>query len=315
MRFYNIVITDPVSGAQLRQYTSLDSAGDTQLGALNVELDCPIYQYAIPMGNDAVRVWGIPLEEIKSASAYNNKIMRVYAGMAKGLPLANPKQQGLILEGMIQQCFGNWVGTDMTLDFVIQYGIGGSPLNPKNIVLNWKAGQTLGDAIKAALAVAAPTIACTTTGSSQLVLDHDQPHTASNMMQLAEWVHQVSKSIMGGSYPGLAIVSKNGQFYIYDDTSPTTPKPIAFQDLIGQPAWLAPNLIQFKTAMRGDINTSDYITLPAGQVTTTAQSYSQFRNGSIMQGTFMVELVRHVGNFRQPDGASWVTIFNAHPSS
>ena len=314
MRFYNIEISDPTSGALIKQYTSLDSSGATMLGALNIELDVPAFQFATPMGNDTIRIWGISLTDIKAASTYNNKILKLYAGMAKGLPLANPKQQGLLLEGVINQCFGNWQGVDMTLDFVVVYGIGGTSIAPKNLVLNWTKGQTLGAAIKAALAVAAPTIACNDFSSPNLVQDKDEPAFYENLAQLSEYAYRKSLSLMKGTYPGLSLALKNGAFFIYDNTTQSAPKAISFTDLIGQPTWLAPNEIQFKTAMRGDIGVNDYITLPPSQITTQAQSFSQYRNGSILQGTFMVDQVRHVGNFRQPDGGSWVTIFNAHPS-
>lgn len=284
------------------------------LGALNIEIDAPVYQFALPMGNDTVRVWGISLQEIKDASNYNKKVMRVYAGMSEGLPLANPAQQGLILEGVINQCFGNWQGTDMTLDFVIVYGIGGTPLEPKNLTLNWQKGLTLGEAVKATLAIAAPSVKCTNTTSANLILNQDEPGFYYNMAQFAEYVKGVSKHIIGGDYPGVNINFRNNEFFITDGTTKTSPKAVVFTDLIGQPTWLNPNEIQFKTVMRADLNLSDFITLPPGQVTTAAQSQSQFRDKSIFQGTFQLDQIRHVGSFRQPDAGSWVTIFNCHPT-
>ncbi len=315
MRFYTITISDPVSNAEIRRYSSLDAKGNVMLGALNIEIDAPVYQFALPMGNDTVRVWGISLQEIKDASKYNGKTMRVYAGMSKGLPLANPKQANLLFEGVVNQCFGNWQGVDMTLDFVVVYGIGGSELNPKNLSFNWSQGMTLGTAIKNTLAIAAPNVTCNVAVSDGLVLGQDEPGFYENMVQFAEYVKEVSRHIMGGNYPGVNINFRNNQFYVTDGTTQTAPKPIVFTDLVGQPTWLASNEIQFKTIMRADLNVSDYVTLPQGQVTTAAQSQSQFRNGSILKGNFQIDQIRHVGNFRQPDGNSWVSIFNAHPTA
>jgi hypothetical protein len=51
--------------------------------------------------------------------------------------------------------------------------------------------------------------------------------------------------------------------------------------------------------------------LPKAQVTTTAQSYPAYRNNLVFQGSFLVTRVRHVGNFRDPDAASWVTTIDA----
>lgn len=299
----------------IRQYTSLGTDKKTLLGALQVEWDLPVCQFALPTGNDTLRVWGISLQEIKNASTYNGKLMTVYAGMAPGLPLANTQPPaGIIMEGVINQCFGNWQGTDMTLDFVIVYGIGGTPELPKNIVLNWKKGIPLGAAIQNTLAVAAPGTKCTVTVNPNLILGQDEPGFYENMSQFTEYLNRVSRHIIGGKYPGVNITYRGGQFFVFDNSSPSAPKSILFTDLIGQPAWLGPNEIQFKTVMRSDINVSDYVKLPPGQVTTAAQSQSQFRDGAIINGNFQIDQVRHIGSFRQPDGASWVTVFNGHPT-
>jgi hypothetical protein len=321
LRFYNIEISDPASGALIRKFSSLDSSGVTMLGALNVELDMPSYPFANPSGNDTLRVWGIPLKENAAASNYNNKLIRVYAGMSKGLPLANPKQQGLILEGIVNQCFGNWQGVDMTLDFIIVYGIGGTELAPKNLVLNWSKGITLGAAVKSTLMVAAqnalgsagPPVTVVDNTSSALVLSQDEPGFYENMAQFAGFVRTVSRHINPDpKYPGVNIAFRGNTFYLYDGTTIAAPKAIAFQDLVGQPAWLDFQTVQFKTAMRGDFNVSDYVILPKGQVTTQAQSSSQFRSQSAISGVFQLDMIRHVGNFRQPDANSWVTVFNCH---
>ena len=51
--------------------------------------------------------------------------------------------------------------------------------------------------------------------------------------------------------------------------------------------------------------------LPQAQSTVGAQSNPRFRNSLVFQGQFTVAKVRHVGNFRQPDAASWITIIDA----
>jgi hypothetical protein len=104
------------------------------------------------------------------------------------------------------------------------------------------------------------------------------------------------------------MIIKQNQIVAYDGSTQANAKQIQFTDLIGQPTWYQFGVTQFKTAMRADINVNDYIKMPAGQVTTTAQSASQYRQGSVFSGTFWVSSVRHVGNFRQQDSNSWVTI-------
>jgi len=55
--------------------------------------------------------------------------------------------------------------------------------------------------------------------------------------------------------------------------------------------------------------------MPMTLATTTAPSMigSPTKVKSSFTGSFKIQVVRHVGNFRQPDASSWVTTFNAYP--
>lgn len=311
MRYYKIRITDPETGALVKEYSSLNSLGQNIPGALNIELDIPVFRMAEPAGAAYVKVWGISIKEISQAFDLNNKNIEVYAGMQKGLPLANPKQAGLILQGTIQQAFGNWQALDQSLDMVVNV-IGGSAKDPKNLVLNWRKGETLGESIKASLAIAFPDFQCEINTSSNLVLNQDETGYYETITQFADYVKIVSQHILGDKYQGVDILVQNKKFIVYDGTTQTTPKEVKFVELIGQPTWIDFGVVQFKCVMRADLNVSDYVKLPPGQVTTTAQSYSQYRDGSVFSGVFQVDQVRHVGNFRQPDASSWVTVFDVH---
>ena len=114
--------------------------------------------------------------------------------------------------------------------------------------------------------------------------------------------------------------ASNNQFNVQDWNEPgaaaqTAKKNVSYQDLIGQPTWIDAPTISFKTVMRADINVGDYIKLPNTVATSTPQSVigTPLRNRPTFQGLFQVQIVRHLGNFRQPDAASWVTVFNAYP--
>lgn len=312
MRYYTILILDPVTGKELQKYSSLNSNGTTIPGALNVEFDIPIWSLASPQGASYVRIWGVGIKTIGQANDLNKKIVQVYGGMAKGLPLANPQQSGLLLEGEITQAFGNWQGVNMTLDLIVQTSVG-SAETPANIVLNWKAGQPLSEALIATLTAAYPERTILSTISANLVQNHDEPGVFQTVVQLAQWAKQKTQAMLGGDYRGIDFLIKQKQFYLYDGTSSTKAKTIAFKDLIGQPTWIGPDTIQFKTVMRADICTPDYVVLPPGQVTNTAQSYSQYRNQSQFTGVFQITGTRSVGCYTQNDGNSWVTIFDAFP--
>jgi hypothetical protein len=232
------------------------------------------------------------------------------------LPLNNPKQSGLIFSGNIWQCFGNWQGTVMTLDFVI-YGSGAAAAQKSNISFDWKAGTPLADAIATTLTTAFPTVKQNIQISPKLILSHDEPGVYLSLPAFAQMLRAISAGLVGDNYEGIDIVLANNTFTVFDGTSQKNPTQLAFQDLIGQPTWIFPYTIQFVCPMRADLSVNDYVTMPRGllgvpgAVVTTPASQPQYRQQSAFSGVFWIKQVHHLGNFRQPDGVSWVTIFNA----
>lgn len=73
--------------------------------------------------------------------------------------------------------------------------------------------------------------------------------------------------------------------------------------------------------MRADLSVNDYVQMPKnllqtpGAVVTTSASQPQARQSSAFNGTFMINSVHHMGNFRQPSGDAWVTVFQAVASA
>lgn len=327
MRYYSILLGGS-GGSPPSGFPAVDGAavagstwsswinGANDPGALNVELDIFVTAYAIPSGNSWVRVWGIPIQQIAQASQLNKVAIDVYAGMAPGLPLANPAQQGKIAHGTIYPAFGNWIDTDMTLDMVLQapFTSGNTPDTPNKpapIVHSWQQGQPLSEALKTTLSIAFPNFTPEINISPNLVLGYTDSGFYNTIESFAGYIRQISQSIMGdSSYPGVLIAPKGNKLVVSDGTqSAGTTKQIEFADLIGQPTWLGLNTISVKAMMRGDINVGDTITMPQTLATASAASAPQFRQGSLFQGKFFVQSIRHVGNFRQPDGASWCSIF------
>jgi hypothetical protein len=336
MRYYTIVITNsagklittpssvPGSGAT---YTSAIGPNTTLPGALQVELDIPLAAYATPMGAALIRVWGISLQEIAQGTQLNPQYkadgttvyfdIKVYGGMRKGLPLANPSQAGLLVQGSIQQAFGNWINEEQTLDLIIMPSFG-SNTQPKNIVFNWPANTSMADAISSTLQNAFPQYGAPVINiSSKLVLNGPQVGFYNTVEQFASMVKSLSAPIIGGTYGGVDIFFKNGKFIVSDNTVALTPKQIQFQDLIGQPTWISGPTIQFKCPIRADISIGSYVTMPQkGAIVGTGEatpSTALINLNTAFKGTFYVNQIRHVGNFRQPDAASWVTTFNASP--
>ena len=52
MRYYQIRILD-VNGLPVRTWSSLDDQGNNLAGALNIEIDAPVFNFANPNGNNA----------------------------------------------------------------------------------------------------------------------------------------------------------------------------------------------------------------------------------------------------------------------
>lgn len=335
-----------VTYSSLYQSATLQTIGGTNPAALTVEIDIPVTFFHNPGANGYVRLHNIGLAEIAQASNLTGAFIEIYGGMAKGLPLANPAQSGLLARGQIAQAFGNWLGLDQTLDIFIvasgsntnaseTTGVPGSTLapatnaNPGGIIWNWQPGQTMQSAIVTTLSTAFPNYSLQGSIYSDLVLT-GAPEVGyfAALKQFSEYLNQKSRSIVLGyapplsSYPsntnyyGVALSLSNNVFTIQDGTSALKAKAIAVTDLIGQPTYSEPYQIQITCVMRADIDAGDYITLPqtpgltnfsASNNFSTANTYAQIKQGIAFSGTYMVTAVRHVGNSRYPDAGGWVT--------
>lgn len=317
MRYYKIDID---GGSTV--FTSYAN-GQNIRGALQVELDIPVAAMHSPGNAGAfVKIWGIPLSIISQAKDLINKSIKVYGGFQKGLPLANPRQSGLLVQGYVYQAFGNWQGTDMSLDIVINPGPppaqGAPPSAPKNLSLDWKKGQPLDGALKAALTTGYPGFTVNMKSlNGNVVAPEDSPGYYLGAKALAEYLFAASRSIINRpDYHGVQINFDGNTINVYDAPSTTKTKAIAFVDLIGQPTWIRAPEIAFKCAMRADIALGDKVTMPKTLITNSQQAMSSLWNQSAaQQGTFMITSIHHFGNFRQRDAYSWATEFNAVPEN
>jgi hypothetical protein len=307
-----------------RHWTTLPN-GVNDPGALQVEFDFFSYLDA-GSGTDGstITIHGVPLTDITQAQQFagatpgSGMQIIVKGGMSAGLPLNDPKQSGLILSGQIFQSFGNWVGTEMNLNFVV-YGSLSTIKSPGNFVMNWKAGTTLADAltqcIKVAYRTSYPNLSVTSR-IARYVNTHDRMHVVSTLSQLGKWASKTTQAPVFVSTP------INGGIIISDGSTAGKLKQIAFNDLIGQPTWNAVNTMQLTTVMRADIQIGDFIKMPQGSQgapgfvqTAAASTPTGLKYKTAFQGDFIVRSVRQVGNFRDVQGSSWATVFECSPQS
>ena len=351
MRYYRIEITDPNNPKFSQVYTSHPN-GKNDPGALNVHFHLILAAYASVQRACIVQIQGIPITSINNASNLNNKNVTIYGGFQKGLPLATPSQSGILAQGFIAQAFGNWLGNDMTLDLVVLPGSSpatavssaqstaaqstsvsaipptiptGTMTNPINGQFSWLAGTQLSTAIENFITTALPNFPKPVVQiSPKLVISSNQYGTYSSLEGFSKWVKPFSRSVINpnppyvGGYAGVDITMQPANvIFVTDGTVKNTTKNIEFRDLIGQPTWISPGEIQFKTPMRADIQVQNNIVLPSGFYPTISPQQVDapynYRNSSLQQGDFVVTGVSHYGDFRQPSAESWVSVFNCNP--
>jgi hypothetical protein len=319
--------------------------GANDPAALDIELDILI----APNGqliNGWVKIYGIPQSLISQSTNFYNLPIQIFGGMyadpSSGLYLAKIEapHAGNLLTGTIFAPMGNWIGNELSLEFVIQPpGNAGGPTSPKNVIHNMPQGTSLSSAIKNALSTAFPGIPVNVNISPNLVLNYPDQGFHQNLQQYQNYIKALSHDILGTpsvtGYQGVQVDTSKGQINVFDGTVSAGAIELLYEDLIGQPTWTgqSPPEIQVKTVMRSDItpgtaNGASYITLPQGiLVASSADVYMNFYGGSTsiaaqagqvgdvltFQGSFQVRSVRHVGKFRQSTGEAWVSIITLIP--
>src|ERR1039457_5434299 len=106
MRYYDIQVYN-TDGSKYAQYISLIPASaantnalslysgtcnNTNASALNIEMTIQQSPMHAPSGDSSIKIWGPDLKDFTNARSFNGKLIKVFGGMQKGLPLANPKQ-------------------------------------------------------------------------------------------------------------------------------------------------------------------------------------------------------------------------------
>lgn len=331
MRFYDISITNQDGNIVLIDNTKMHFTsyidgflgGVTNPGALNVEMDIPIVTEDVPAGDAYIKIWGIDLNTLNKASNLNFKNISISGGMKKGLPLANlqanaqPIRNGILFQGSILQAFGNWQGNEQTLDLIVTTRLTAKPTDApkvqKLIVFQCKEKGSIQDSITKALSDAG--ISSTVQINSKLVASDFMAAKYETVDRFAQDINTITKNIIkDATYIGVKTIKTDKGYLCTDNsTKGTNPIQIAFTDLIGQPTWLDFNTVQLKCVMRSDIKVGDTITMPQSNVI-QGRFFSPKENISYT-GTAWVSQVRHIGNFRQADSNSWVTLINCYPNT
>lgn len=342
MRYYRIVITRATStstsatASTVRGSNTLDfnthprgvnSYPDP--GALHVIFDIPVFTFDQLDGKSYVEIRGVDIYTISQASNLQGASIQVYGGFGKGYDLAKPDQSGLLLIGSVYQAYGNWQGTEMSLNLIVQpYNTPITQENQAYFVWHWAQGTGIKSAITKAINAALPGYKISFNIQQDYSSPHDDLGFYTDVQSFCTAVLNSSLSVNSTTgYGGIQIFLHKQTFYVLDNSTDASPKKIQFEDLVGQPTWLGPASvpkIMFVTQMRADLIVGDVVTMPAfnqngsqktlsgyGTIAPTSQDIQTPKDRSLFQGNFFITSVRHIGDSRNPDGTSWITVFEA----
>ncbi len=340
MRRYDVQFLDAITNIPILSINSVNRDTTVNTGALQIEFDIPTATYASPLTAGYLRIHGLPLPTVAAASKLNGSKVLVYAGMHKGLPLANPSTYGLIAQGTVLQAFGNWLGTEQTLEIQMMPFTGSSSRQINTSALPFVAGSsnTISIALNKGMPLTDVTSAVLTAYfGSKFTIDMSGIHAPPLMLtenvsmynkslqEFAIWIRRYTQKMHlvtddGRVYSGYEIDASRGVIRVIDNELPPLAnvgntiilKP---EEFIGQPTWVNVISVQATIVLRSDIKLGDVIQFPKMPTLTNASVMNQYRQSSVFSTMFQVlgadASVRHVGDFRSPSAQSWVTVINA----
>lgn len=316
MRFYDIKLSD-ASGKLVQEWTSYHNSTFDPY-AQDIEIDAIVADHGAPLSQAQthITIYGVPLKLLQQSQVFTGMFLSITGGMGGGMPLEDPTQRGPILAGQVFQSFGNWVGTEMTLEFVVNP----SPntlQHPGQWIITWRKGSQLKDALGTTFSNSYP--AAWNISPVYDLGEWTQPHDSvgyyATLNQLAQVIEGVTRNQPNGP---VRIAANGASVHVYDATWKPKPKVLRFVDLVGQPTWIDINEMQVKLVLRGDLNLGDQIELPAnfiagpGSVQSSPQSFpSQMKYAPTFTGAFTVRAIRHLAHFRASDAGEWCSIVNA----
>jgi hypothetical protein len=192
------------------------------------------------------------------------------------------------------------------------FGGGGTIAKPLDIIHNLMPNMPLASGILQTLSKAFNGAPINIKIPDSLKLPSQDAGVYQSLTQFAAYIEQLSQSL--GS-KGVQTTSNGSSLDIWElgGAALHGAVNIAYTDLIGQPTWVGINQIMVKTVMRCDIRQGGYIILPPGvAIVGQGAGWMGAKSGAVsFGGSYQVQEVRHVGNFRNPDGNDWCTLITA----
>jgi hypothetical protein len=190
-----------------------------------------------------------------------------------------------------------------------------APLSqPLNLIHNMMPGMDLSSAIQDTLSKAFPQANINVLISQGIKMGYQDAGMYQSLEQYSDYIQKLSQSVLGSkNYQGVQLTSYNNTLTALDFTKPVSNGDINYLDLIGQPTWLDIATISVKVVLRGGLHVGSYVTLPqtlvnfAGADAAIPMGAPDQRTHISLPGVYWVDKILHIGDFRNPDGASWST--------
>lgn len=324
MRYYRIEIADEngnsIADGDGNPIGPWDTT-DNPSGALNVVFDAQTLGQDLNYSGTTVSIYGLPLSFLSQSVNLLKAQFTMYAGFQAGLPLANPAQSGMIIQGVTYKAYGNWEGINQTLNLIVDqsaaFVLDGRPVS---LIMSGKKGELLSDVLARSLNTSLNSGVSeekkreiSVNISDAFVLHEDWNSPYKNIFSLSQFLKRLfPDGLTSEQYSGIQLVCQKGRIDIFDGTHANEPIPILAHELIGQPTWVERLRVSFKTPMRADLQVGDIITLPLDVLSVLAVNNSLWRlnkNTVNFTGTFQILSMRHIGEYRNPSGDAWVTTF------
>jgi hypothetical protein len=226
-----------------------------------------------------------------------------------------------VLGGKLNSEFDIGAATSQIGDTISSFFGGGniSSLSaPLNIIHNMMPNMPMSQSIQETLSKAFPAANINVLISQALKLGYQDAGIYQSVEQFAHYINNASQSIMGTNrYFGVHMSSFSRTVNVWDGTYPVSDSDISYLDLIGQPTWLTFNTISVKVVLRGGLHIGGTVTLPQtlvgfnGADSVLPAGAPDQRTHVTLPGSYLILKVMHIGDFRNPDGASWSTNIEA----
>lgn len=312
MRYYNILISNP-DGSKFLEFEGKNGTG------LNIELNAVINDLS-QTGTATLKVFNLPLKYFLRQSEFRGKTILIKGGMSKGLPLANPAQQGILIFGEIQYGIGERIKGINFHTFSIIYTAATPPKN--GFILDWKKGTKLSDALRNTMQNAG-----VTANNFNIKLDdekwiatHDQQSCFATDKQLGDFLSKTTNGVIK-----IAPNSPAKKYLITDGSAvKQKPKVISIFDFVGQPTWnggtspdgkIVTGNFDLPVILRGDIFWFDEIEIQNPLVfkvgVNAAIGLPDFARVGFTGKAQVVQLT-FIANYAAASGENWVTILNCN---